>query len=75
MYLNDDIMTIWAWGCGKSDRRVWLENSRGDVAINGRLSLEGFVELVVENGIQQEAIAANLVTQTTIDDWISRNQS
>ena len=53
---------------------MWLENSRGDVAINGRLSLEGFVELVVENGIEQEAIAANFVTQTTIDDWISRNQ-
>ena len=53
---------------------MWLENSGGDVAINGRLSLEGFVELVVENGIEQEAIAANFVTQTTIDDWISRNQ-
>ena len=57
--------------CGKSQRRCWFENTVSDATTGGRFTLENFIQNVVNNGAENQAVQAGYLTQQRIDDWLA----
>ena len=75
VYVYDKNLSIHAWGCGKSSNRLWLESYDPSIYIGGRLDENRLISLVVQNNIVEAAVQNTTLTQTRIDDWITRNSS
>lgn len=72
VYVSDRFLHLYAWGCGKSTNRLWLEGFRPDLNITGRLDLTRLINIVVTNNIVEEAIENTTLTQTMITNWLNR---
>ena len=70
VYLNHRDLTILAWGCGKSQRRIWFEDNVSDDT-HGAFNLSNFIQHVVQNNATQQAMAAGHVTQQQLSAWIA----
>ena len=44
--------------CGKSARRCWFESNITDATTGGRFTLENFIQNVVNNGAENQAVQA-----------------
>ena len=55
--------------CGKSARRLWYE-ANVSPNVNGRMTVQNFVNHLVANNAQQLAVGAGVISQQTLDHWI-----
>ena len=78
VYLNDRCLDISAWGCGRGEKRTWLQNN-DDIQIDtipmGAIHFNQFMTVVMANGVQDQAANAGIagVNQTTITDWLNNH--
>mmetsp|Transcript_15175 Transcript_15175/g.35073 ORF Transcript_15175/g.35073 Transcript_15175/m.35073 type:complete len:767 (-) Transcript_15175:19-2319(-) len=70
VYLNHVDLTILAWGCGKSARRIWYEENVSEDA-DGVFNLPNFIQHLVQNNAVQQAMAAGHLTQQELANWVA----